>query len=192
MLTVNYKDPLVRAYKNTMVFNSCVYSRKKPKGKRELTETELKVLDFLLAGINAGEIAILLGVNKTTANARVKAVYKYFGAVDQLDLIVGLVGEGYVSWQLAQKDIPPEPTCGCERVMNESTMNELIAEYQEMKNSGKQPTLRQLIAYSWRGLGFNRQPTIPEIMGKSGEPCKCCDHNRTDTPLVRKDIRGGK
>ena len=192
MLTANYKDPLVRAYKNTMVFNQLVFSRKKPKGKRELTETELKVLDFLLAGLSAGEIATLLDVNKTTANARVKAVYKYFGAVDQLDLIVGLVGEGYVSWQLAQIDLPPEPTCGCERVMNEATVDELVAEHEQALKSGKSPTLRQVVASAWRFQGYNRPPTIPEIMGKAGEPCKCCGHNGPDTPLVQSKKRRGK
>ena len=103
MLTIGYKDPVVRAYKNIILFNKAAYAKEKPKDKRTFTAAELKVLDFLLAGLSNSEIAGLLKVNKTTANARVKSILRYFGAIDQLDLLVGLIGDGYTCCQPARQ-----------------------------------------------------------------------------------------
>ena len=178
MLTVNYKDALYRSSKRTLIFNVEAYNRDKPKTKKALKESELRILEDLLVGLSNAEIAERLGVNKTTANARVKTVLRYFGATDQMDLLIWLVGEGYAmpaeQWRqrLDQSLQPPKPT-------REKPFDVLVSDYFKAVKSGREPTLDELSAKTMSDAGWDHWPTEQEVHAKN------CKAKRVFNQLLR-------
>ena len=104
MLSINYRDKLYRSTKRVLIFNEDAYMFDQPEDKRQLKEYELVIVELLLAGVGTADMVNTLGVNQKTVNHRVKTVLRYFGARDQTDFIVWMLGEGYAAVKKSRDD----------------------------------------------------------------------------------------